>query len=154
MTVGGDDDVLAPTRHLPHHPVDECPVVGRCGVAHSIRDVDRGRPCLHGSPTDRHHEVGIGPGGVLGGVLDVLGVIPGPGHVGPHRLQHLILTHPQLVLHVDARCCQEDVDAGKCCLPDRLPGTFDVGGVGAGEGGDGGSLHLLRHSPYCLEIPR
>ena len=72
------------------------------------------------------HEVDVGAAAVLGRELDVVAVARGPGDAAGGLRLHLVLGHPQLLLHVDRRRRDEDVDARLLGVAHRLPRPVDV----------------------------
>jgi hypothetical protein len=100
----------------------------------------------------RHQEVQLGAAGVLGGELDVVGVLARPAD-GLHRLlDDLVGRHAQLLLHVDRAGGDEGVDAAGLGRLDGLAGAADVVLVGARQRADGGLLDRLGDRADRLEV--
>ena len=76
----------------------------------------------------------------------------GPPHAGDRLLDDLGLGHPQLVLAVDGRGGQEDVDARLLGVLDRLPGAVDVAVVAPGQAADRRAGDLGGDRPHGLEV--
>ena len=88
---------------------------------------------------DAAEEIDVGAHRVLGGELDVVGVLARELH-RPHRLlDHLVGLHAQLVLHVDGAGGDEGVHAPRVGALDRLARAADVVLVGARERAHGAS---------------
>src|SRR5690606_14186894 len=152
VAVGRDEHVLAVTLHLGDDAADHLAVVPGGGEPDGVGDVDRGRTGVHRGLAHGDHELDVGTGGVLGGVLDVVGVLTGAGHARLHRGEHLLLAHLQLVLHVDGRGGQEGVDPRAGGVLDGLPGGVDVHRVGPGQSRHHGPVDLAGDALYRLEV--
>src|SRR5205085_12082287 len=96
-----------------------------------VGDVQGGGAGLHRCPQHLQHEVEGRAGGVLGAELDVVGVLPGPGHARADGGQHLGLVHLEHVLQVLGAGGDEDVDAAPVGVAQRVPTAVDVGHLGA-----------------------
>ena len=103
------------TTNSPSHGVDdvadELGVVLGHAVADGVGDVQRGGAVVDRELAHLAHEVEVGAAAVLGRELDVVAVALGPGDAAGGLGLHLVLGHPQLLLHVDRRRRDEDVDA-------------------------------------------
>jgi len=62
------------------------------------------------------------------------------GHDGG-LFQHLFRAHFQLVLHMQGRCGDEQMDARVRGMLNSIPGAVDILVSGAGEGSDGTIFH-------------
>ena len=107
----GADDRPADIGNAFLERADHPGVLERRRIADGVRDVDRGGAGLDGRLDDLAEEVELGPRGVLGAELDVRTARLGPPDALDRLLDDLRLGHPQLVLAVDRRGGQEDVDS-------------------------------------------
>ncbi len=149
VTVRGDDEVA-------FHRVDDVPdqpaVVFGHREADGVGDVQRGRPVVDRDLAHGTHEVGIGPVAVLGRELDVVEITLGPGDSHARFVHHLVGRHAELLLHVDLRSRDEDVDAGLLRVPHRLPRAVDILETGARQRGDRRAVYRLRDRLDRLEV--
>jgi hypothetical protein len=68
-------------------------------------------------------------------------------------LDDLLGGHAELVLSVNRRGGQEDMDAGLLGVLDRLPGAVDVAVVAAGQAADGRAGDLGGDGAHGVEVP-
>ena len=146
------DDRLIDVGHALAEGPDHAGVLGGRGVADGVGDVHGGRARLDGGLDDVAEEVGLGPGGVLGAELDVGADGPGAADALDGPLDDLLAGHLQLVLAVDRRGGQEDVDPRLLGVLERLPGAVDVAVVAAGEPADGRAGDLGGDGADGLEV--
>ena len=146
------DDRLADVADAFPERANHGRILGGRGIADGVGDVDGGRTGLDGRLDDFAEEIELGPGGVLGGKLDVGAVAPGPAHAGHGPLDDLRGGHAQLVLAVDGRGCQEDVDPRLLGVFHGLPGAVDVLVVAPRQAADGRAGDLAGNGPDRLEI--
>ncbi len=128
-------------------PADEAPELGRDGVAHRVRDVDRGGAGAHDRLVDLEQELRVGAGGVLGGELD-LGVaaqlLAPVAHPADGLGDGLLAGQLELVLEVDVGGRDEDVQVGPLGDADRLDRPLRIAVAAARQGGHRHALRLLR----------
>ena len=105
-------------------------------VAHRIGNVDDVRARGDGGFHRAAEEVGIGPGGVLGGKLDVGGERAGEGDHPADLRKAVLAGHAQLLRQVQVARCEERVDARAFGALQRFGGAADVLFQRAGETGD------------------
>ena len=127
-------------------------VLKRRGIADGVGNIDRGGAGLDGRLHDLAEKVELGPGGVLGAELDVRAIALGSPHAGNGLLDDLGLGHPQLVLAMDGRRGQEDVNPRLLCKLDRLPGAVDVAVVAPGQAADRRAGDFGGDGPHRLEV--
>jgi hypothetical protein len=135
----GADHVVAGDP-FPDRP-DALRPLARHGEADRVGDVEGAGTTVDGGLEDVAHEVEVGPGGVLGAELDVVGVLPGTRHRRDGLGPHLLGAHAQLVLHVGGAGGDEHVDAAPLGRLDRLPAAVDVLVGGPGQAADDGAAH-------------
>ena len=141
VTVDVLDDVADQRRVLLGH-----------AVADGVGDVQRRGAVAHRQLAHLDEEVDVGAAAVLGRELDVVAVALGPGDGLDRLLLHLLLGHAELLLHVDRRRRDEDVDAGLGRVPHRLPRAVDVLERGARQRRDGRAAHGLADRLDRLEV--
>ena len=112
------------------------------GVADGVGQVDRRRAGLDRGLHDLLQELHLRAAGVLGGELDVVGVLPRLLDRLDGQLDDLFLALAQLVLAVDLAGGAEDVDARACGVLDRFAGALDVLGRAAGQPADGAARSI------------
>ena len=133
---------------------DQRAVLLRRGVAHGVRDIERGRPRLDRRGAHVVDELNVGPGRVHRRELDVgdnrlraLHHVAGLGEHGGAR-------RAQLVLDVDVRGRDEGVDPRIRGIPDGFAGPIDVGLMAAREPADRRPVNLTRDRLHRLEVAR
>src|SRR5690606_17206975 len=146
------DDVVAAAPHLLVHPSQQLGERRRGGAGDAVGDAEAGPPRLPRLTAPLDHDVGVGAGGVLGGDLDVVGVLTGPPDAFDGGLQQLVGRHPQHLLHVDGGGRHEDVDPEALGCLQRLVGLVDVVGVGPGQAGDHGAPDVGGDAGHRLEV--
>jgi hypothetical protein len=137
------DHRLVDVRHaVPDHPDQIGEFLG-VGVAHRVRDVDRGGAGLDRALDAAAQEIVLGARPVLAGPFHVVAVAPRAGHAVDHRLVHLLGRLLQLDRHVQRAGRDEGVDAFPGSGLERLGGAVDVGAAGARQRADHAVLDLL-----------
>ena len=121
-------------------------------VADGVGDVQRGGAVAHRELAHLDEEVDVGAAAVLGRELDVVAVALGAGDGTRRLLLHLLLGHPELLLHVDRRRRDEDVDARLGRVLHRFPRAVDVLERGARQRGDGRAADGLADGLHRLEV--
>ena len=139
-------------------PAHEGAELGRDGVAHGVRDVERRGAGLGDRLVDVEQERVLGARGVLGGELD-LGVaaqgLAGPLHPADGLGQGLLAGDAQLVLEVDVAGGDEQVQVGALGDADGLHRALRVAVLAAGQRGDRDPApRLLRDPADRLEVAR
>ena len=129
-------------------------VLQRHRVADRVRDVDRGRTLLERGGDHLGGELDVGAGGVHRAELDVLDQRARVRDRRARLPEHVLARGLQLVGDVDVAGRDERVHARAVGVADGLGGTFDVGGVGAGQAGDDRAVHLAGDRAYRLEVTR
>ena len=143
---------LTALGHVPAHGSKHGAVFARRGIAHGVRQIDRGGAGTDGGAHDFKQKLELGAAGVLGGELHILGIGFGLPHGLIHGGQHFARTHAQLVLHVNGAGGDERMNARLSGLADGLPGAVDVFPLRAAERGHGHLANLLRNGLHGLEI--
>ena len=143
MAVGAQHHV----RRLGHALADgaiQRGVLCRCGVADRVRQIDRRRPFGNGDQDHTGQEVEIGAGGVLRRELDVGRVPTGAPHRGADPFHAGRAIDAQLLLEVQIRGRDEDMDALALRGLERFSGGIDIAVVTARQRGDDRTPHDLR----------
>jgi hypothetical protein len=109
-------------------------------ITNGIGNVDRLRPSPDDLVEDAHQEIHFRAHRVLGGKLDVVGVLECELDGLDRGLDHLVGLHAQLLLHVDRTGGDEGMDAPRPGRTDRLAGGTDVAFVGTRQRAHGGML--------------
>src|SRR3989304_3053416 len=86
--------------------------------------------------------------------LDVLDVALGARDHRPRHLEHGLAVLGELVHEVDVGRREEDVDARRRGVPDRLVARVDVALDGARQAGDARPAHFFGHRLHSLEVAR
>ena len=138
-------------------PAHEGAELGRDGVAHGVRDVERRGTGLGDRLVHVEQERVLGARGVLGGELD-LGVaaqgLAGPRHPADGLGQGLLAGDAQLVLEVDVAGGDEQVQVRALGDADGLHRALRVAVLAAGQRGDRDPApRLLRDPADRLEVP-
>ena len=145
-------DRLVRVRDAPEQFAEERAPAIRHAVADRVGHVDRARARRDRRLEDAAEEVHVRAHRVLGRELDVVGVLARELDGAHGGLEHLLLAHAQLELHVDRARRDEGVDA----LPGRgrhgLAGAPDVVVVGARERAHGRVPHGLGDGADGLEV--
>ena len=149
QAVGDGEPKVVVTVHAEHGLVgirgvfddvfDQLAVFVGLGIADGVGDVDGGGPGVDDLGEHADEEIRIGARGVFGGKFHVVGILGGMAHGGDSHFHDLIRGLAELVLHVDGRRGEEDVDTRVARPVQRLPCAVDVVLVAAGERGD---LHV------------
>ena len=113
-------------RHALLESADDFAVLLRCGVTDRIRNVDGSGAGFDGRLHDFAEKVELGTGRVLGAELDVRTISFGSHYTGNGLLDDLRLRHPQLMLAMNGRRGQKDVDPRLLRVLDGFPGAVDV----------------------------
>ena len=149
VTVGGDHVVTG-------HPFTDGPdalgPLRRGGESDGVGDVQRSCARIHRGLQHVAHEIEVGPRGVLGTELHILGVLAGPTHRRGGLGQHLVRTHLELVFHVGRAGGDEGVDASLGGRLNGLPAPVDVLVGGARQATDGGTLDGRGDGVHSLEV--
>ena len=151
VAVGGDDDVIG---HGVPNDAHELTELARRGVPDRVGDVDGGGAALDREPEAREQEVELGPRGVLGAELHVVGVALRERDVLADRVQHLLVRHLQHGAHLDVARGDERVDAPALGALQRLRRTFDVTRGGPRERGDHRAMDGIGDLADRLELAR
>ena len=151
VAVGADDRPLD-IGHALLERADHLAVLQRRGVADGIGNVDGGGAGFDGGLDDLAKKVDLGAGGVFGAELDVRAISLGPSHAGDGLLDDLGLGHPQLVLAVNGRSGQKDVDPRFLSVLDGFPGAVDVAVVAPGQPADRRAGDFRGDGPDRLEV--
>ena len=122
------------------------------GITHGVGDVQGGGAGGHGGGVALGQEGPLGPGGVLGGELDVVAVALGVADHLADGVHHLLPGHLQLILHVDVAGSEKDMDAGVLGALDRVPGGVDVALGAAGQARHGAVADGLGDGLHATEI--
>ncbi len=145
-------DGLAGVRDAREQLLEQRAPAIRNAVADGVGDVDRARARGDGRLEHAAEEVHLGAHRVLGRELDVVRVLARELHRLHRGLQHLLLAHAQLQLHVDGAGRDEGVDALARGGRHGLAGPPDVVLVGARERADGRLPHGLGDGADGLEV--
>ena len=143
---------LVAVLHARHHVFNQLAHFVRRGIADGVRQVDDGRAVLDGGVDDLNQEIGIRAGRVLAGELDVAGILLGVLDHFCRARQHLFGRHFELILHVERRRGEENVDARVGSILDGFPCAVNVLLRRAGERGDGAVAHRLRDGLDALKV--
>ena len=122
-----------------------------------VGDVDRGGAGAHHRLVDGEQEGRVGAGGVLGRELDLrvaTQLLPSVADPADRLGERLVARHPQLVLEVDVRGRDEDVEVRTLRDPDRLHRLLRIAVAAAGERGDRDAPDLLRDPVDRLPVAR
>ena len=146
------DDRLVDVRHAVAERLDDLAHLARRGVADRVGNVDR-----RGAGGDRGldhlaEEIGLGAGGVLGRVFDVVAEAAGPLHPRHRLADHLLLAHFQLELAVDRAGGEKDVQPRAFGVSQGVAGPIDVGVAAAGQPADHRAAHVAGDFTHRLEI--
>ena len=151
MTMHRDDGILDAGGVLPNAADQRAELVRR-GIAHRIGDVD-GAGARSDSLTQHLVEkLGIGAAGVLGRELDIVAQRAGIGHHLAGAPDNLFAGHPQLVLQVDIRRSDKDVDARPGRVFDRLPGGIHITAHAARQAADRRAAHFTRYTAHRIQV--
>ena len=129
-------DHLVRVRNVFDQTADEVAILVWMRIADRVGHVDCGRAGGNRGVDTFAEEVKLGARGILGAPLDIIDKVAGLGDRAPHRFEHRVRPHFQLVLHVHGARGDEGVDARARCLADGFAAAVDVGGGGAGEAAD------------------
>jgi len=127
----GAGDVLA-------QPGEQCGDLGRRGVTHGVRRIQRGRAGGHRGGEDLGEELALGAQCVLGGELHFVAQTDRALDRGDRGVEHLRLAHAELVLAMQRAGGKEQVDARAARLFQRPCGGVDVARQAAREAAHGG----------------
>ena len=143
---------VAQARHALVEAGQEGRVLLRHRVADGVGDVDRRRALVERDLDDLGREVEVGARGVHRRELDVVAELARLRHRGPGQALDVLARALQLVDDVDVRGRDEGVDARALGVAHRLPRALDVGGIGARQAGDHGSMDLAGDRLHGLEV--
>ncbi|MNE68297.1 hypothetical protein D3C80_1639500 [compost metagenome] len=153
MTVGTQLDLLN-VRHRILQELEDGSIFRGVQITDSIGNIDHIR-----SLADRHghhfrHKITLGPSGILQGKLQLGKILFG---VTDRRLcgfEHLGFFHTQLVLPVNRRGCQKNMNARVLrafqCFSDRV----NISLSGARKSDNSNILYCFRHGVDCCQIAR
>ena len=137
-------DFIKPV-HLFQQEADQGAHFLRGGVAHRVRDVDGGGPGVDGGLHRLDQKRPVRAGGILAGELHIAELALGVAHHAGDGVQHLLLRHAQLILHMGRGSSQKGVDAGGHSVADGVVRHVNVLAGGTGQGGNGGVFYNLSH---------
>ncbi len=152
MAVGAEGDPVGP-GHPRQHVAEHRPVLRGHRVADGVGQVDRGGALLDRGLHHPAEEVGIGPAGVLGGELHVVGVPPRAPDGGAGPLDHLVAAQPQLLPHVQVGGGDEHVEPAPLGPGQRLAGEVDVPLGASRQRRDDRPPHLGGDLPHAAIVP-
>ena len=132
--------------------LEERRVLGGKHVADGVREVDRGRPGLHGGTADGGDERGIGSGCVLARELDLVDARAGALDRGRRSRDDLVGPEAKLLLHVQRAGREKDVCSRAGCVGECGRRGIDVRVARAAERGDSGLLHGARDGTDAFEV--
>src|SRR5213080_2807637 len=119
------DDAVCPRDALAEPPEQRAVFLGE-RVPRRVGDVDRARAGLDHGREDLDHVIGVAARGVLGREFDVVEVLLRTRDRPHGGVEHVLPAHHELVLQMDVRGGNEDVDAGPLGALDGTDGTVDV----------------------------
>ena len=151
VAMDGEDRLVRIRHALAHFAEHRLVFVGR-GIADRVGNVDRRRAGFDRRLHAATQEIALAARAVFGRPFHVLDVVARARHGGDGEFENLLRLHLQLVLHVDRRCREKDVDARLARVPHRFGATIDVAGRRAGEARDRGVLYAPRDLGDSLEI--
>ena len=122
------------------------------GIAHSIWQIDGGRPRLDHFSDHAHEKIRIGAGSVFGGEFYVGGIARRAFHALHGHLHNLFRAFAQFVFHVDGGSGEKGVDARLSRVPDGFPNAVDVAAGAARQPGDFGIFYQSGNSLYGFKI--
>ena len=115
MAVGAEDDARG-SGHPFAHRAEHGAVLSGEGVTHGVGQIDRGGPFGDGHLDHATEKVQVGATGILGREFDVIGVGPRLPDGLPGQLQRVLPGDAELVLQVQVRRGNENVDPGRAAL--------------------------------------
>ena len=153
MAVGGEHDGAADFGYGPPQGGHSLPVLFGHGVSHGVGDVEGVGTGGHGGSEGFEHEVPLGARGIFGGEFDAAEALGfGVGHVFGDGGEHLFLTHPEFMLHVQRAGCDEHVNHAVGAFGQGIPHGIDVDLPAAGQAYYAGPLHRGADSGHRIEL--
>ena len=137
MAVRGPDHFIG-VRHSFDDTTEQRAILFRVRIADRVRQVDRCRACLNGNVYCAAQEVKVGTGRVFCAPFYISNQIARLSNRTPNGLENRVLTHFQLMLHVERAGRNESVDTRVSSVLYRFRAAINIARRRAGQAANDG----------------